>query len=84
MPDLKYDPDRERLEAEHTPDAIRERIAGEQEHSYIRDAVLGAIDGAITTFAIVCGVVGGALPSSVAVVLGFANELESRLDGQEA
>lgn len=73
MPDLEFDADPERLEAEHTPEAIRERITGEQQHSYVRDAVLGAIDGAITTFAIVCGVVGGALPGSVAVLLGFAN-----------
>lgn len=73
MADLEYDADTDRLELEHTPEAIRERIAGEQEHSYLRDGVLGAIDGAITTFAIVCGVVGGSLPGSVAVLLGFAN-----------
>ena len=73
MPDLEYDADRETLEAEHTPEAIAERITGEHDHSYIRDAVLGAIDGAVTTFAVVCGVVGGSLRGSVAVLLGFAN-----------
>lgn len=73
MPDLKYDADAERLEAEHTHEAIQERISAEQDHNYLRDAVLGAIDGAVTTFAVVCGVVGGQLHGSVALLLGFAN-----------
>ena len=37
------------------------------------DAVLGGIDGCVTTFAIVSGVIGAGLNPSVAVVLGFAN-----------
>lgn len=37
------------------------------------DWVLGAIDGAITTFAIVAGVVGASLSAGVVVVLGLAN-----------
>ena len=75
MANLTYDADRETLESEHTAEAIQERITEGQDHSYIRDAVLGGIDGAVTTFAVVCGVVGGQLPGSVAVLLGFANLL---------
>jgi VIT1/CCC1 family predicted Fe2+/Mn2+ transporter len=39
------------------------------------DAVLGAIDGTVTTFAVVAGVIGGGLTPAVAVILGFANLL---------
>ena len=39
------------------------------------DAVLGAIDGTVTTFAVVAGVVGGGLSPGVALILGFANLL---------
>lgn len=39
------------------------------------DAVLGAIDGCITTFAVVCGVLGGQLRPGVALLLGAANLL---------
>lgn len=39
------------------------------------DAVLGAIDGTVTTFAVVAGVIGGGLSPGVAIILGFANLL---------
>ncbi|HZD33772.1 MAG TPA: VIT1/CCC1 transporter family protein [Nitrososphaeraceae archaeon] len=39
----------------------------------IEDFVYGATDGAITTFAVVAGVVGASLPPSVILILGFAN-----------
>ena len=73
MPNLKYDADDERLRQEHTSEAIQDRIQRGQEHSYLRDGVLGGIDGAVTTFAVVCGVVGGQLPGTVVILLGFAN-----------
>jgi VIT1/CCC1 family predicted Fe2+/Mn2+ transporter len=73
MPDLEYEADDERLREEHTSEAIRERISQDQTQSYLRDGVLGGIDGAVTTFAVVCGVVGGQLPGSVVILLGFAN-----------
>ena len=38
------------LKAEHTPRAIRARLAAATRHSYVRDFVLGAVDGAVTTF----------------------------------
>ena len=59
----------------HHPDAIEARLDEAQRHSYLADGVLGAIDGAVTTFAIVSGVVGGALPGGIAVMLGVANLL---------
>jgi|SRR5205085_10216817 len=40
---------------------------------YIRDLVYGANDGIITTFAVVAGVAGGALPNQAVVVVGAAN-----------
>src|SRR3989344_3522040 len=43
--------------------------------TYIKDIVYGANDGIITTFAIVAGAIGADLPSSVIIILGFANLL---------
>ncbi|MEZ6068686.1 MAG: VIT1/CCC1 transporter family protein [Pirellulales bacterium] len=63
------------LEHEHTPSAIRARIAATTEHSYLRDFVYGAMDGTVTTFAVVSGVAGAGLPRGVAIVLGMANLL---------
>lgn len=63
------------LKAEHTPAAIRRRLREGHKPSYLRDFIYGAIDGAVTTFAIVSGVVGAELASSVIVILGAANLL---------
>ena len=63
------------LESEHRPEAVRRRLAEEREHSYLSDGILGAIDGCVTTFAVVSGVVGGGLSSAVVLILGFANLL---------
>lgn len=52
---------------------IRERLSMGPKRQNISDAVLGGIDGCITTFAVVSGSVGAGFPSSVAVILGFAN-----------
>lgn len=57
----------------HTPAAIENRIAAAQQHSYLGDFVLGAVDGTVTTFAIVAGVAGAGLSGGVAIVLGLAN-----------
>ena len=57
----------------HTPTAIASRLAGNMQHSYLGDFVLGAVDGTVTTFAIVAGVAGADLSSGVALVLGIAN-----------
>lgn len=60
---------------DHTEEAIAARLAGATQHSYLGDFVLGAVDGTVTTFAVVSGVAGAGLPSGVAVVLGLANVL---------
>ncbi len=59
----------------HSPEEIAARLSPGQPSRYLRDAVYGAIDGAVTTFAIVAGVAGAGLPNSVIVVLGCANIL---------
>ena len=53
------------LQAQHTPAEIRARLGRGARHSYLGDAVLGAIDGCITTFAVVSGVAGAGLPRGV-------------------
>jgi len=63
------------LASEHTPAGIRARLSSAPPVSYLRDFVYGAIDGTVTTFAIVAGVVGAGLSDSVIVILGFANLL---------
>jgi VIT1/CCC1 family predicted Fe2+/Mn2+ transporter len=40
---------------------------------HVGDAILGAIDGIITTFAVVAGATGGRFSGAVIIVLGFAN-----------
>ncbi|MGY5143465.1 MAG: VIT1/CCC1 transporter family protein [Candidatus Nitrosopumilus sp. bin_32a] len=37
------------------------------------DFIYGSIDGAVTTFAIVAGVMGASLPTTIILILGFAN-----------
>jgi VIT1/CCC1 family predicted Fe2+/Mn2+ transporter len=65
----------EELLKQHSHQAIRDRIDSDFEHGTLGDVVLGAVDGTITTFAIVCGVAGTGLSQGVAVafVLGLAN-----------
>jgi vacuolar iron transporter family protein len=65
--------ERSKLVAEHHPESIRARLGRRREHGYLGDAVLGGIDGCVTTFAVVAGSVGGGFSGVVVVVLGFAN-----------
>ncbi len=62
-------------EHEHTREAIRRRLSAGPRRSYLRDWIYGGIDGAVTTFAVVSGVSGAALPARVLLVLGLANLL---------
>lgn len=68
-------------QAAHTPEAIAE--AAEQHggtgHKYLGEIVYGALDGIVTTFAIVSGVAGAALGSGVVLILGLANLLADGL-----
>src|SRR5688572_29838525 len=64
-----------KLEIEHHPHAIRERLLERHRPRYLGDAVLGGIDGCVTTFAVVAGAVGGGFSTGVVVILGFANLL---------
>lgn len=58
----------------HHPKPIAQRIEDQlSDQSYLGDFILGAIDGSVTTFAVVAGVAGAGLPSTVAIVLGLAN-----------
>ena len=58
---------------DHSAESIRERLEAGPQASYLRDWIYGGIDGAITTFAIVSGVIGANLSTSIILVLGAAN-----------
>lgn len=68
--------DRSRLSAladEHTPWAVRRRLSSAPSPSYLHDFIYGAIDGTVTTFAVVAAVAGAGLDASVVIILGGAN-----------
>lgn len=63
------------LAADHRPDVIRSRLQTPRRASLLPEAILGGIDGCITTFAIVAGSIGAGVNERTAVILGFANLL---------
>jgi VIT1/CCC1 family predicted Fe2+/Mn2+ transporter len=65
----------ETLRHDHTQEAIAGRLAAATQHSYLGDFVLGAVDGAVTTFAVVAGGAGAGLSNGVVLVLGLSNVL---------
>jgi len=65
----------EHFKAHHHPRLIAKRLADGPESVFIKDFVYGAVDGAITTFAIVAGVAGAGLSAGIIIILGFANLL---------
>ncbi|HXG78704.1 MAG TPA: VIT1/CCC1 transporter family protein [Methyloceanibacter sp.] len=63
------------LEHGHHPGEIARRLEKGPRVSYLRDWVYGGIDGTVTTFAIMAGVVGAELSAGVVIILGIANLL---------
>jgi vacuolar iron transporter family protein len=61
------------MEHDHSPEAIERRLTAGLRHSYLRDWIYGGIDGAVTTLAVVSGVVGAQLSPRIILVMGFAN-----------
>jgi VIT1/CCC1 family predicted Fe2+/Mn2+ transporter len=71
--DNPMDKSLEDLRRDHTPEAIRRRLQYGPRHIYLRDFIYGAIDGTITTFAVVAGVAGARLSDTVVIILGLSN-----------
>ena len=61
------------LEEQHTPIAVSRRLGRRPSPSYLADFIYGAVDGAVTTFAVVAGVAGAQLDETVVIILGVAN-----------
>ena len=61
------------LRDEHTPLAVRKRLRDRPSPSYLQDFIYGAVDGAVTTFAVVAGAEGASLDETVVIILGGAN-----------
>src|SRR3989338_5434381 len=65
-------------EAAHTKKSIQEKIHAESHVTagqYLGEFVYGAIDGTVTTFAVVAGATGASLDFVIVIILGFANLL---------
>lgn len=62
----------EKLQHGHTPEEIQKRLRN-QPRSYLKDFVYGAMDGIVTTFAVVAGVMGASLETRTILILGFSN-----------
>src|SRR4029079_14108474 len=61
------------MEHAHTSEAIAERLSAGPKQNYLRDWIYGGIDGSVTTFAVVTGVVGAHLSPAIIVIMGLAN-----------
>ncbi|MBL4644497.1 MAG: VIT1/CCC1 transporter family protein [Candidatus Pacebacteria bacterium] len=46
-----------------------------KKESYLPEFIYGSMDGLVTTFAIVTGSIGAALPAGIILIIGFANVL---------
>lgn len=71
---MKHD-SQTKLEEDHHPSAITKRLNAQPKPQVLPDAILGAIDGCVTTFAVVSGAFGAGFSASVALILGAANLL---------
>jgi vacuolar iron transporter family protein len=61
------------LEHGHHPVEIRRRLAAGHRPSYLPAAILGGIDGCVTTIAVIASVAGAGLPGVIAFILGAAS-----------
>jgi VIT1/CCC1 family predicted Fe2+/Mn2+ transporter len=75
MNDITKKQPKEFYQETHHPHQIAERLEGGPDAVYLKDFIYGAIDGAVTTFAVVAGVAGAGLSSGIIIILGFANLL---------
>lgn len=73
MSDITRKRSREVYAATHSPGQIANRLGDGPDRYYLKDFIYGAIDGAVTTFAVVAGVAGAGLSSGIIIILGFAN-----------
>jgi len=69
----KLDAQVKKAKLEHQKGSVFEKYHSSFGGTYIRDAVFGANDGIVTTFAVIAGVAGANLPLSTVLILGFAN-----------
>jgi VIT1/CCC1 family predicted Fe2+/Mn2+ transporter len=58
---------------EHIRKSVHDEKHSEGKGQYLGEFVYGAIDGTVTTFAVVSGATGAALDPVIVVILGFAN-----------
>ncbi len=65
--------DLESTKKAHTKEAISNEEHTKDRGKYVKDLVYGALDGTVTTFAVVSGVQGASLSHSIVLILGFAN-----------
>lgn len=63
------------VDESHESRDIRARLRDGPTQSYLRDFIYGAIDGTVTTFAVVAGVAGAGLSPGIVLILGVANLL---------
>jgi len=70
-----HQPGHSALLDDHTPEAVEQRLAKGPSQAYLRDFIYGAVDGIVTTFAVVAGVAGAQLSAGIVIVLGVANLL---------
>lgn len=61
------------IDHDHSPEAIAQRLSDGPKALHLREWVYGGIDGVVTTFAIIAGVVGANLSPFIVVILGVAN-----------
>jgi len=63
-------------EAAHSEEHLNRTLRQDGKHArYLADAVLGATDGIVTTFAVVASAAGASLSPGIALIMGFANLL---------